>query len=289
MTTHTATIHGRCTPKAHRPSPGLALVAAATFVLLLGAPAVANAATRWVNDNAASYLPPGTSCNRAGYATIQAAVNAASPGDVIRVCPGKYVENVVVGKSNLTIVSTAGAAATMVRAAASAYVVVVAASGVTVRGFTIIPAGVADLDIGVNVAIEGATGLTLMDNVIFGGRIGINLGCVSSGTVIANNAVHSQPEAGINIDTCEAPPFPGSHHNYIHHNIACSVTATASIALGGASDTNRIQYNVATTISVHGTGNAVRYNTTQLAIVDNGAGSTLNNNLVDAGVCPAAP
>lgn len=286
MTTHTATIRRR-TSEAHRPSPGLALMAAATFVLLLCAPSVATAATHWVNDNAASYTPPGTSCNRAGYATIQAAINAASTGEVIKVCPGKYVENVVVGKSNLTISSTAGAAATMVKAAASTYVFVVSASGVTISGFNIIPAGAADGDIGVNVAIEGATGLRILDNVIFGGRIGINLGCVSFGSVLAHNTVNGQTEAGINIDTCEAPPFPGSHNNSIHHNIACSVTATASIALGGSSDDNRIQYNVATSISVFGSGNVVRYNTTQVAIVDNGSGSSLNNNLVDAGVCPA--
>jgi hypothetical protein len=289
MTTHTATTRERRTSDAHIPSPSLTLSAAITFVVLLCAPSVATAATRWVNDNAASYTPPGTSCTRAGYATIQAAVNAASAGDVIKVCPGKYVENVLVAESNLMISSTAGAAATMVKAAASMYVFVVAASGVTVSGFTIIPAGVADGDIGVNVAIEGATGLRILNNVIFGGRIGINLGCVSSASLIAYNTVNSQTEAGINIDTCEAPPFPGSHNNSIHHNIACSVTATASIALGGSSDINRIQYNVATKISVFGTGNVVRYNTTQAAIVDNGSGSTLNNNLVDAGVCPAAP
>lgn len=288
MTTHAATIHGRCTSDAHRPLSGLGLLTAATFVLLLCAPSLASAATRWVNDDAASYTPPGLSCNRAGYPTIQAAVNAAIAGDVIRVCPGQYVENVLIGTSNLTVVSTAGAAATMVKASISAFVFVIAAPRVTVRGFNIIPAGVADGDIGVNVAIEGATGVRILDNVIFRGRIGINLGCVSFGSLVAYNTLTGQPEAGINIDTCEAPPFPGSHNNSIHHNIACSVTSTASIALGGSSDDNLIQNNIATSISVFGSGNLVRYNTTQVAIVDNGSGSTLNNNLVDAGVCPAA-
>jgi hypothetical protein len=267
----------------------LALLAAATFVLLVCAPSVAAAATRWVNDNAATYIPPGTSCTRAGYATIQAAINAASAGDLIKVCPGKYVENLLVATSNLTISATAGPAATMVKAAASTYVFVISATEVTVSGFTIIPAGVADGDIGIHVAIEGPTGLRILNNIIFGGRIGINLGCVSASSLVAYNTVNSQTEGGINVDTCEARPFPGSHNNSIHHNIACSATSTASIALGGSSDNNRIQHNVATKISVFGTGNLVRYNTTQTAIVDNGAGSTLNNNLVDAGVCPAAP
>ena len=287
MNTHTVTIHARCLSEPRRLSRRLPLVATAAFVLLICAPSAATAATRWVNDNAASYVPPGASCSKAGYSTIQAAIDAASAGDVIRVCPGKYVENVVIPTNNLTVSSTVGAAATMVKAAASTYVFFVTATGVTVRGFTIIPVGVADGDIAVNVGIDGNTGLKVLENVIFRGRIGVNLGCVSSGSVVASNTLTGQTEAGINIDTCEAPPFPGSHNNSIHHNIACSVTSTASIALGGSSDDNRIQNNIATSISVFGSGNLVRYNATQLAIVDNGSGSTLNNNLVDAGVCPA--
>jgi hypothetical protein len=286
MTTHTTSLHGRGTTDVNRASQSLATLAAALFALLLCSPSLANAATRWVNDDAATYVPPGMSCKKAGYATIQAAVTAASPGDLIKVCQGKYVENVVITTSNLTILGTAGAAATMVRAATSNHVFVVAATGVTIRGFTIIPAGVADPDIGINVAIDGATGLRVLENVIFRGRIGINLGCVSAGSIISSNTLTGQTDAGINIDTCEAPPFPGSHSNSIQHNIACALTPTASIALGGSSDNNRIEHNVATTISVFGSGNVVRYNTTQAAIVNNGSGSTLNNNLFDAGVCP---
>lgn len=287
MTTHTASIHERFTTVGGRHSLGIALLAVVTLVVLLGAPMAAAAATRWVNDNADSYVPPGTNCSRAGYATIQAAVNAAAAGDVISVCPGKYVENVSIGKNNLTVASTAGAAATMVRAAASTYVFVISGKGVTVRGLTIIATGFADGDIGIHVAIEGDTGLKILENVIFRGRIGINLGCVSFGSVIANNTVNGQTEGGVNIDTCEAPPFPGSHHNSIHHNVACSATATGSIALGGSSDDNKIQYNVVTKISVFGSANKIRFNTTQLAIVDNGSGTVLNNNLTDAGVCTA--
>ncbi|MGB9430621.1 MAG: NosD domain-containing protein, partial [Candidatus Acidiferrum sp.] len=38
-------------------------------------------------------------CPTAAYTSIQAAVNAASPGDEIRICPGVYVEQVVIQKS----------------------------------------------------------------------------------------------------------------------------------------------------------------------------------------------
>jgi hypothetical protein len=37
-------------------------------------------------------------CPTAGYTTIQAAVNAARPGDLIRVSPGIYAEQVVINK-----------------------------------------------------------------------------------------------------------------------------------------------------------------------------------------------
>jgi hypothetical protein len=59
----------------------------------------AAAVTRWVNDNVATVPPPGTSCSSPGYNTIQAAVAAALPGDIIRVCAGNYTGPVVVDKT----------------------------------------------------------------------------------------------------------------------------------------------------------------------------------------------
>ena len=261
------------------------VIAAATIVLCEGASA--SATTRFVNDDAASYNPPGTSCRLAGYATIQAAVNASVPGDIIKVCPGRYAENVVINTQGLSVVSTGGAGVTTVVAAVSAPVFGVSANGLLLKGFSIAPAGSADQDIGINVLIDGATGLTVKRNVIRGGRIGLNLGCVTFGSTVKRNDVLSQTEAGINIDTCEAPPFPGSHNNSIHHNHACSVVSTASIALGGSSDDNHIYKNVATTISSFGAGNEIDHNTTKFAIVDNSGGNnSIHDNTVDPSVCP---
>ena len=47
-------------------------------------------------------------CPTAGYTSIQAAVNAASAGDTIRICPGVYVEQVSIDKS-LTLRAESGA------------------------------------------------------------------------------------------------------------------------------------------------------------------------------------
>ena len=50
------------------------------------------------------------------YSTIQAAVNAASPGDTIIVRDGTYTENINISKDNLTIQSENGAETTIVQA-----------------------------------------------------------------------------------------------------------------------------------------------------------------------------
>src|SRR4029450_158996 len=105
--------------------------------------------------------------------------------------------------------STGGASVTTVEAAVSFYVFQVTAPGLTLEGFTIAPDGFAGGYLGVNVPIEGYTDLTLNRNVVIGGRIGVNLGCVSFGSTLVHNPLTGQTEAGINVDTCEARAFPG--------------------------------------------------------------------------------
>jgi len=76
----------------------------------LGRSAVADAATIVVGQNAAV-------CPGAQFAKIQDAVNAASPGDTIQICPGVYAEQVSISKAlkvnanNGAILRPSGAAA----------------------------------------------------------------------------------------------------------------------------------------------------------------------------------
>ena len=70
------------------------------------------------------------------YPTIQAAVDAASPGDTIIVRDGTYTENVVVNKDHLTIESENGADSTTVQAANHDHVFEVTADYVNISGFT---------------------------------------------------------------------------------------------------------------------------------------------------------
>ena len=64
--------------------PKLALLVLLALALC-AVPAVANAATLAVDDD-------GAQCPAAQFDTIQAAVDAAAPGDTVAICPGVYVE-----------------------------------------------------------------------------------------------------------------------------------------------------------------------------------------------------
>jgi hypothetical protein len=247
----------------------------------------ANAATIWVSPNALGPAP-GMSCNNAGYATIQAAINAANAGDTVNVCPGTYVENITINKANLMVSSTGGTGVTIIRAAVINSVVTITGGNATVAGFTLVPVGsVAKYDIGVNVAIAGNASAEIAHNYIRGGRIGVNLGCASSGSTVYHNNVRGATEAGINIDTCEiAPAYPGSTFNSVHHNSVCGGLFPYSIAGGQGSDFNSVHHNTGRWITLYGDGNIVHNNTAELfnIVPGNPANATFNNTV--AAVCP---
>ncbi len=270
--------------KWRRGATGAALAVAA---IATGTPSPVFAAptVRWVNDISASgYVAPGTSCTKPGYSTIQAAINAASAGDTVNVCSGTYVENVSINKANLRVLSTSGAAVTIVRSPATLAVFTITQRNATLEGFTIVPFGLtAKYDIGVNVAIQGNASAEIAHNDIVRGRIGINLGCSSAASTIYHNIVRGATEAGINIDTCEiAPSYPGSTDNSVHHNTVCGGLQPYSIAGGQGSNNNHIHHNTAIWITAAGTGNHVHNN---VAEVFNVAPGNLANNNTVANVC----
>jgi nitrous oxidase accessory protein NosD len=77
----------------------LAVLTLFVTLVVLGNSSVSAATTHWVNEAELTPSPPGTSCADAGYMTISAAVAAASPGDTIEVCPGTYLEQVMINKT----------------------------------------------------------------------------------------------------------------------------------------------------------------------------------------------
>jgi hypothetical protein len=270
------------------PRRGATAAALALVAIAIATPSTVFAAptTRWVNDDSPiGYSAPGASCSRPGYATIQSAINAASAGDRVNVCPGSYAENVTINKVNLAVRSTSGAAVTRVRSLVSLAVFTITQRNVTLDGFTIVPAAsVAKYDIGVNVAIEGNASAEIAHNVIVNGRIGVNLGCSSTASTIYHNIVRGSSEAGINIDTCEiAPLYPGSRDNSVHHNTVCGGLQPYSIAGGQGSNNNHVHHNTAIWITAAGTGNHLHNNVAEVFNI--APGNVANNNTV-ANVCP---
>ena len=247
----------------------------------------AQGATLWVSPSAVGPAP-GINCHNAGYATIQAAINAASAGDTVTVCPGTYVENITINKANLTVSSTDGYGVTIIRAAVVNSVVTVTGVNATLAGFALVPAGSsAKYDIGVNVAIGGNASTEIAYNYIRGGRIGVNLGCGSSGSTVYHNMVRGATETGINIDTCEiAPAYPGSTFNSVHHNTVCGGLFPYSIDGGWGSDFNSVHHNTARWITLSGDGNIVHNNAAQLFNIVAGSPANVTFANTVAPVCP---
>jgi nitrous oxidase accessory protein len=108
----------------------------------------------------------------AGAAPLQAAVDAAAPGDVLQLAPGQHHGPVVVSKA-LTLAGEPGA---VLKGGGQGSVVTLEAPGTVVRGLSIEGSGM-DLDAmdaGV-FATEAATGAVVEDNAILGNLYGIYL------------------------------------------------------------------------------------------------------------------
>lgn len=110
------------------------VLALATGVAVLAFAASANAA-QWIVDD--DHLQ----CPGAQFTSIQAAVQAASPGDSVQVCAGTYQETVTVDKAGLKLYSTPRQAAIIKAPAiiptATGAIVDVTAPGVRIERFTI--------------------------------------------------------------------------------------------------------------------------------------------------------
>jgi len=119
------------------------------------------------------------------YATIQAAITAAQPGDVITVAAGIYAENITISKS-LTI-SGANKATTIIEGDNTGVVVTIAAINTTFQNFTVQKSGF-DPDLHAGILLYGVTGCTVNNNIVQNNINNIAL-IGSSNNTVSNNSL----------------------------------------------------------------------------------------------------
>ena len=146
--------------------------------------------------------------------TIQAGVNAAVAGDVVKVSSGSYAETVVVSTSGITV---AGSKSAEISGGGNGVPLTVSsADDVTVLGFTLREGSAANLRIvdsnrvlvtkltsrlgsGFGIEVSGGTGIRLEKNAVFGP----NLDCIEmdtgAGALVSGNKVSSCGGNGIDI------------------------------------------------------------------------------------------
>jgi parallel beta-helix repeat protein len=168
------------------------------------------------------------------YTTIQAAVNAAQPGDTVLIPPGTYSENVLVNKS-LTIKSSAGAATTIVTAAVpSSDVFLLSGSGIRVEGLTL-TGGRAGVE------FSGTSQSSVTDIIAHDNVYAVLVEHAANNKVIASNLTNNG--YGIYLD--------GSSANTFSSNVAMNEKGNGN-ALGDGiymreSNSNTIEHNVLST------------------------------------------
>lgn len=128
-----------------------------------------------------------------GYATIQEAVDAAANGDTVSVHSGQYFEHVTITNSIALI--GAGKEECTIDAEGIQSAVVVEASSVVIKGFTLANGGTVWEDAGIEV--QDVSGLTISGNILSGSQRNGVYGYGLSNSVISGNLVVNNGAVGI--------------------------------------------------------------------------------------------
>ncbi|RXA20460.1 cell surface protein [Methanosarcina sp. MSH10X1] len=140
----------------------------------------------------------------ANFTSIQAAVDAANPGDEIVVKPGVYEENIAITKG-VSIVSESGNSSdTIVRAADSSQdIFSIWANGVSIKGFNI------DGSDSAGIHFFGVIDCRIENNKLSNNSCGIDLYMISSRNVLDNNEIS---------DCTDGISLGGSWYNNLSNN-----------------------------------------------------------------------
>ena len=173
------------------------------------------------------------------YATIQAAVDAAQPGDAIRVHPSTYPESVTVTKSHVSILAEGDGVVVGPPPAAGKACFELKADGVVIHGFSL-------------------TGTNCAPAIRFEG----------SYNRFSSNSIYGLTCPGVNGLACRAPKG-GSNYNVIQDNDVTD--ADLGIVVGSDALNTVNKGNAITGNHVHGVGavGIVVYNATETTIEGN--------------------
>jgi parallel beta-helix repeat protein len=202
-------------------------------------------------------------CSKADYTSIQAAVNAASPGDTIKVCPDLYTENVNVTKPLLTLVGptnvNVGKCSTVTAADPTQDAIVTGAGSYS---FSLLNNNV-----------------TLSGFVVQGSVDGIDTSASFSGYRITNNLAQNNSASGINF-LSNGTNQSRADHNCLRQNNASGLQSEIGNLSNALVDHNATYRNGFAGLDFSGAGARAYVSVTQnSSIEDNGAGFTMDNSI----------
>jgi parallel beta-helix repeat protein len=210
-------------------------------------------------------------CKKAEFTTIQAAVNAASPGTTILVCAGTYQESVTISKNDLRIRAKGAPGAVVLDGMAQTLLAgfyIQNASGTLIKGFRIQNFHEA------GILLDNGDGNRIRKNVTTGAHHdGIELRLGSSGNRIEHNqAIDNLASNACGIQIRDA----GSTGNLVRHNVTINnnwgirigLSATGNTLFHNRSNNNRA-FGILNFSAANGTGilgNRVFGNPTGIAV-----------------------
>jgi len=200
--------------------------------------------------------------NSTMYTTIQAAINAANPNDVIEVCAGTYNEEVVINKAitlngakqgvdpRPSVASTrtiGGLDETIIVALKNKKVIDIQADGVIIDGFQITQSGGSG-------AADAVKASSSQNNIEFKNNIvanvtdeGIQLE-EGNNNSIHNNYIFNPTGDGITLSSYDVAPLKGSGQKILDNDISGSTSAYGSIYLYGTQSVE-VARNIINTLS----------------------------------------
>jgi hypothetical protein len=270
--------------KSISPSISAAILAMAASTLSPAATLTVGQDNWYPQSKASAHRAPrdltATACPNLQFYSINAALNAASPGDTIAICPGLYTEQLVITKPVTLLGLTASGIGRVLlqpaltlqqNLAAEAVITVMNTSGVSIQNLAI--NGSNNTVTGCSPGVAGIhfynSSGSVANNAIFGTHLANPLGCT---------ALPFGNGFGVLVDGNQPGPFDVSiSQNSIHDYTANGIEVNGS----GTAITAEIQGN---TISGVGPANGVF----QFAVfVLNGAVGIITNNVITEGLCGA--